>query len=127
MPNDVDCLIIGDFNLLRKPEDRNRLGDNAGEMLLFNEAISSLGIDEIRLHGRWFTWTNKQQPPLLERLDCFFSSFAWTLRYPHTIAWSFIIETSNHWSCVNEIKTYIPKGKIFRFKNCWMTERAFFP
>jgi hypothetical protein len=75
MPNDVDCLIIGDFNLLRKPEDTNRPSDNAGEMLLFNEAISSLGIDEIRLHGRWFTWTNKQQPPLLERLDCFFFIF----------------------------------------------------
>jgi len=93
MPDDVDCLIIGDINLLRKHEDRNRPGGNAGEMLLFNEANSSLGIEEIRLHGRWFTWTNKQQPPLLEWLDWFFSSSAWTLRYPHTIARSLIIET----------------------------------
>ena len=118
MPDDVDCLIIGDFNLLRKPEDRNRPSGNAGEMLLFNEANSSLGIEEIRLHGRWFTWTNKQQPPLLERLDWFFSSSAWTLRYPHTIARSLIIETSNHCPCVIKIKTFIPKGKIFGFKNC---------
>jgi len=118
MPDDVDCLIIGDFNLLRKPEDRNRPGGNAGEMLLFNEANSSLGIEEIRLHGRWFTWTNKQQPTLLERLDWIFSSSAWTLRYPHTVARSLIIETSNHWPCVIKIKTFIPKEKIFRFKNC---------
>jgi len=30
------------------------------EMLLFNEAISSLGLVEIPLHGSRFTWTNKQ-------------------------------------------------------------------
>lgn len=82
-----------------------------GDMLMFNHAISSLGLVEIPLHGRRFTWTNKQQPPLLERLDWFFSSQAWTLSYPHTIAKSLVMETSNHWPCVVEIKTAIPEGK----------------
>ena len=74
MPDDLDWLIIGNFNLYRKPEDRNRAGGNVGDMLLFNNAISALGLVEIPLHGRKFTWTNKQHPPLLERLDWFFSS-----------------------------------------------------
>lgn len=96
-------------------------------MLLFNEAISSLGLVEIPLHGRRFTWTNKQHPPLLERLDWFFSSNAWTLAYPHTIAKSLVMETFDHWPCVIEIRTNIPKSKIFRFENFWMEYESFLP
>jgi hypothetical protein len=59
MPEDVDWPVLGDFNLYRKPEDRNRLGGNVVDMLLFNSVISALGVVEIPLHGRKFTWTNK--------------------------------------------------------------------
>lgn len=68
MPDELNWLVVGDFNLYRKPEDRNRDGANIGDMLLFNSAISALGLVEIPLHGRKYTWTNKQQPPLLEDL-----------------------------------------------------------
>lgn len=88
MSDDVHWLVVGDFNLIRKPEDRNRPGGNTSEMLLFNNAISSLGLVEIPLHGRKFTWTNKQHSPFLERLDWFLSSQSWTSSYPHTLAHS---------------------------------------
>lgn len=94
MPNDIDWLVVGDFNLYT--EDRNRPGVNVGDMLLFNNAISSLGIVEIPLHGTKYIWTNKQHPPLLERLDWLFSSQAWTLRYPNTIAHSLVMEVLDH-------------------------------
>lgn len=96
MLDEVDWLVVGDFNLYRKTEDRNRPGRSVADMLLFNNAISSLGLVEIPLHGRRFTWTNKQQPPLLERLDWFFSSQNWTLRYPNTTAHSLVMEISDH-------------------------------
>lgn len=57
---------------MRSPDNRNRPGGDVTEMLLFNEAISSLGIVELPLQGKHFTWSNKQHPPLLERLDWFF-------------------------------------------------------
>lgn len=72
MPDSVDWLIVGDFNLYRHPNDRNRPGDDFPEMLLFNAVISSLGLVELPLKGRRFTWTNRQHSPLLERLDWFF-------------------------------------------------------
>jgi exonuclease III len=54
--NDVDSwLIVGDFNLLRKPENRNRPGGDVTEMLMFNDAISSLGLIELPLYGRAYT------------------------------------------------------------------------
>jgi len=70
MPPDFDWIILGDFNLMRKPENRNKIGGNISEMCMFNDAISTLGLNEIELQGRKFTWSNQQQPsPLLEKLD----------------------------------------------------------
>ena len=112
MPDEHDWLIVGDFNLMRAPENRNRPGGDVSEMLLFNEAISYLGLIEIPLHGKHFTWSNKQQPPLLERIDWFFTSISWTLLYPSTKATSLVAEVSDHSPCLIEVATYIPKGSI---------------
>jgi hypothetical protein len=49
MPDDLDWLIVGDFNFIRKPSDRNREGREVNEMFMFNEAISKLGIVELPL------------------------------------------------------------------------------
>jgi exonuclease III len=46
MSDDLDWLIVGDFNFIRKPSDRNREGGEVNEMFMFNEAISKLGIVE---------------------------------------------------------------------------------
>jgi hypothetical protein len=52
IPPEENCLLVGDFNLLRSPQDRNKPGGNINEMLLFNEAISNAGLVEIPLKGR---------------------------------------------------------------------------
>ena len=39
-PDEVEWLIVGDFNLYRKPEDKNRPGANIVDMFLFNSTIS---------------------------------------------------------------------------------------
>lgn len=44
MPDSVDWIIVGDFNLCRSPDDRNQPGGDHLEMYLFNEAISILGL-----------------------------------------------------------------------------------
>jgi hypothetical protein len=72
MPQDTDWLIMGDFNFIRSPADRNKPGGDLNDMLLFNEEISNLGIVELPLKGRKFTWSNMQKDPLLEKLDWFF-------------------------------------------------------
>ena len=125
MPEDVDWLVLGDFNLIRRPENRNKEGADIQEMFLFNEAISKLGLVEIPLLGRQFTWTNKQAEPLLESLDWFFTSANWTLSYPNTLAKSLIMETSDHWPCIIEVNTDIPAAKIFRFENYWLQFETF--
>lgn len=95
------------------------------EIFLFNDAISALGLIELPLKGKRFTWTNKQHPPLLERLDWFFTSPSWTLNYPTTSVLSLTIETSDHVPCLISISTVIPKTHIFRFENYWLQHEDF--
>jgi hypothetical protein len=63
---DENWMIIGDFNFYRSGEDRKRPGGNVADMNIFNGIISNLGILEIPLKGRSFTWSNMHQNPLLE-------------------------------------------------------------
>jgi exonuclease III len=125
MPPEIDWLTVGDFNLTRKLEDRNKGGADATEMFLFNEAISKLGLTELPHHGSQFTWTNKQFEPLMERLDWFFTSNSWTLKYPNSLVKTLVMETSDYWPCVIEINTPIPKARIFRFENHWLSNDQF--
>lgn len=125
MPAEVAWLVVGDFNLIRRPEDRNRDGADPNEMFMFNEAISKLGVIELPLLGRQYTWTNKQTPPLLERLDWFFTSNSWTEKFPNTSVKILVMEVSDHWPCVIEISTNIPSSNLFRFENIWLEHENF--
>ena len=117
MPDNVDWLILGDFKLIRNQENKNKPGGNIAEMLLFNEVISLLGLNEIPLQGRRFTWSNMQPSPLLEKLDRVLTSGSWTLAYPNTSAKALDMTPSYHTPCVVSISTSIPKSKVFRFEN----------
>jgi exonuclease III len=125
MPDNMDWLIMGDFNFIRKPSDRNKPGGDINGMLLFNEAISNLGLIELPLKGRKYTWSNMQQSPLLERLDWFFSSSSWTVNYPLSIVFPLVKPTSDHVPCVVSIGTNIPKANVFRFENYWLQHSDF--
>lgn len=111
--------------MIRKPEDRNRDGADLNEIFSFNEAIEKLGVIEIPLHGRRYTWTNKQFPPLLERLDWVFTSTSWTAKFPNTIVTTLVMEVSDHWPCVIDISTNIPQSHFFRFENHWIDHEDF--
>ncbi|KAG2576092.1 hypothetical protein PVAP13_6NG004731 [Panicum virgatum] len=99
---------------------------DVSEMLLFNEAISALGVVELPLQGKQFTWSNKEQPPLLERLHWFFTFAEWTSCFPDTSVKTLSMETSDHTHCLITAGSNIPKGGgIFRFENYLMEHEHF--
>jgi hypothetical protein len=49
--NIEDWLILGDFNLIRSLENKNRNGGNLVEMNLFNDLIHHLDLVEIAFQG----------------------------------------------------------------------------
>lgn len=116
MPIDVDWIVMGDFNFIRSPSDRNIPGGDVNEMLLFNEAISNLGLVELPLKGRKYSWSNMQDNPLLEKLDWFFTSASWMTTFPDTMVLPLARPISDHLPCMVKIGTSIPKSNIFRFE-----------
>jgi hypothetical protein len=70
-------LIIWDFNLIYKLQDKNNGRVNRGLMHRFKRAIDHLEVKEINLVGRNFTWSNGQDPPTLSEIDIGFCTQAW--------------------------------------------------
>jgi hypothetical protein len=79
-----DCILLGDFNMIRSPNNRNRWGGNPNEMMLFNDLILHLDLIDIPFQVRDFSWSNMQDNALLEKLDWIFTSASWTLSFPST-------------------------------------------
>jgi len=69
MPENINWMVLGDFNLIRSPDNRNKPGGDISEMFKFNSMISALGLNEVSLMGRKYTWSNMQPEPLLEKID----------------------------------------------------------
>lgn len=105
--------------------NRNRAGGNLSDTFIFNEAIGHLGLVELPLKGRAYTWSNMQQDPLLEQLDWFFTSPNWTVDFPNTEVLPLARITSDHLPCQIVISTSIPCSNIFRFENYWAEQDTF--
>lgn len=77
-------MILGDFIFYRLVDNRNKPGGNMNDIFIFNDIISHLGVLEIPIKGRSFTWSNMQDDPLLEQLDWVFTSSNYISLFPNT-------------------------------------------
>ena len=118
-------LLLGDFNFIRSMDNRNLPGGDVNDIFIFNEIIGHLGLLELPLKGRRFTWSNMQDVPLLEQLDWFFTSASWINQYPMTQVAPLARTASDHVPCVISICTTIPKAHIFRFENYLVHQPGF--
>lgn len=107
-----DWLIVGDFNLYRSVDDRNKPGGDAGDMQMFNNLISDLDLVDIPFSGRCFTWSNMQLDPLLIKLDWVFCNDNWSLKYPSTIVQSLSRPISDHTPFVISFGGNIPRSGL---------------
>nr|AAO37473.1 putative reverse transcriptase [Oryza sativa Japonica Group]AAS01922.1 retrotransposon protein, putative, LINE sub-class [Oryza sativa Japonica Group]ABF96965.1 retrotransposon protein, putative, LINE subclass [Oryza sativa Japonica Group] len=126
IPDDENWLFMRDFNFYRSVDNRNRNGGNMNDMMIFNSIISNLGLLELPLKGRSFTWSNMQDCPLLQQLDWFFTTVSWSASFPKTMVKPLTRLISDHVPCVVQIGTSIPKADLFRFENFWIEHDGFF-
>lgn len=106
-------IVLGAFDYIRGPENRNRAGGDHNNMMIFNDIIIKQDLVEIPLKGRSFTWINMQDSPLLEKLDWIFSNPEWTTKYPNTMATPLAKISSDHVPIKIQIDSNIPKTNIF--------------
>jgi len=118
-------IFLDDFNFYRSLDNRNRPGGNIADTFIFNDAIGHLGLVELQLKGRAYTWSNMHGDPLLEQLDWFFTSVNWTISYPSTEVVPLAKITSDHIPCKVSIGTNIPRSDVFRFENFWVEHEGF--
>jgi hypothetical protein len=77
LESDFPVCLGGDFNLIRRVEEKSSGNANVGLMEAFNEMISNSALRELyRIESR-FTWSNKQTPPILCVLDRVLVSNSW--------------------------------------------------
>ena len=60
IPPTQDWLLLGDFNYIRGPDNRNKPGGCPNDMCTFNDIIRKLSLIELSIKGRMFTWSNMQ-------------------------------------------------------------------
>jgi hypothetical protein len=125
IPDEEDWLLVGDFNFIRSPSNRNKPGGDVNDMLTFNNFIREQHLTELAIQGRQFTWSNMQNDPLLEQLDWFFTSMHWTLSFPNTVVHPQGKPTSDHSPLVVTIQTNIPASIMFCFENYWVAHPGF--
>jgi hypothetical protein len=112
--DEINWMLIWDFNFYRSLQDRNREGDNMQDIMVFNEIISNLGLQEIPLKGKNYIGSNMRQDPLLEQLDWCFTSTNWISDYPNTLLLPMARTISDHTPCQVQIGTSIPKRQNFQ-------------
>ena len=118
-------IAIGDFNLVRSPDEKSNCMVNQSLVSAFNDSISRLGLMEIPLLGRSFTWTNAQSPPILAKLDRALVNLQHTVAFPSTSLHALPKPTSDHTPLLLSMSTKIPKSQIFRFENGWLLRQSF--
>ena len=63
IPSTEDWLLLGDFNYIRSPDNRNKPGGDVNDMFTFNDFIREQCLTDLPIKGRNFTWSNMQQTP----------------------------------------------------------------
>jgi exonuclease III len=112
-------LLAGDFNLIYREEDKNNNNLDRAMMGRFRRWINDLALKEVPLHGRKFTWSNRQNSPTLVRLDRAFYSVDWEQTFPNCLLQSAASQDLDHCPLILGLND-INKGKRrFHFEAFW--------
>jgi hypothetical protein len=118
-------LLIRDFNLICKAQDKNNGRLNRSLMLRFRKALDHLGVKEINLVGKKFTWSNNQIPPTMTRIDRAFCSPECENWHANPLLQAFSSSTSNHCP-LYLVPLVTPKvSPRFRFEPFWVQQDGF--
>lgn len=109
----------GDFNLIRRAEDKSSSCINYSLVDKFNNFIVVNKLMEIKRGGPRFTWINKQACPTMVGLNRILVSTDWEANYPLCTAFSLTKVGSDHSPTVLNLgdKEIIKPGRFYFVKN----------
>ena len=92
----LPIVIGGDFNIIRRLDEKNNDNYNDRWPYMFNAVIDTLNLREIEMSGRKFTWANHLQNQTFEKLDRILVCTDFESKYPHTTVHALSREISDH-------------------------------
>ncbi|KAK1303617.1 hypothetical protein QJS10_CPB11g00821 [Acorus calamus] len=113
------CL-MGDFNITRFIEDRNREGVITGHMARFSEWIAAEGLSDISLSNHCYTWSNMRAAPSLARLDRILIDDRWEDNFPSCSLRGLPRVTSDHSPLLFVGGNQSRRSCYFKFENWWL-------
>ena len=78
----VPYIVGGDFNIIRRQDEKNNNNFDARWPFTFNAIIEIFDLREIALSGRQFTWANNLEVSTYEILDRVLMSVEWEQKFP---------------------------------------------
>lgn len=117
-------MVLGDFNVLLSVQDKNGPTVNINDILSFWEVVQEMGLVDLPILNRSFTWSNGRGVPTLQRLDRVFISNAWVLAFPRSTLRALPRPRSDHTPLVLSAYTFIPSVNLFRFESYWLRHQA---
>jgi hypothetical protein len=123
----IPWLVVGDFNLIRDPSEKNNDNFDLSLVTAFNNSICRLALFELPLLDRLYTWSNKRDAQVLARLNLALLNQAWNLALPNSSLSSLHRPTSDHVPLLITASTTIPRASCFHFENAWLLDPLFLP
>jgi exonuclease III len=118
-------LLVGDFNLIYKAQDKNNGRINRRLMLRFRKDLNHMEVKELDFIGRKFTWSNNQSSPTLTRIDRAFCTPAFEDQYNNLLLQPMSSFISNHCPLL-PMPLSTPRAQPnFRFESFWPRMHGF--
>ncbi|KAK1294355.1 hypothetical protein QJS10_CPA16g00524 [Acorus calamus] len=115
--------VLGDFNVTRYPEDRNRVSYMTPDMQRFSEWIAQEGLLDIPISNLMFTWSNMRDSPSMAKLDRFLVCPDWEDVLPGSSAIGLARPTSDHVPILLRSLDRPAHATSFKFESWWTKYR----
>ena len=124
----LPMLVGGDFNIIRRQEEKNNSNFNARWPFIFNTIIESLELKELCLSGRQYTWASRREITTYEKLDRFLASVEWEQKFPLVTVHALMRTGSDHTPLLINSGDQAHKGNKnhFSFELSWMRHEGFY-
>jgi hypothetical protein len=119
-------LLGGDFNLIRTLKEKNNGIVNFQQVNAFNDFINHWDMLELKDPTRLFTWSNKQETPIMAVLDRILVNVEWDSKFPLSKVKVLPKGCSDHnplsISFGDDLRS---KEHVFRFEKWWLEVDGF--
>jgi exonuclease III len=118
-------LLLGDFNLIYRAQDKNNGCINLTMLNRFKSTIDNLAVAQIELRGKKYTWSNEQQLPTMTKIDHLFATNEWLDIFPRTDLQALASLGSDHCPLMLQGDVVRDFYRGFRFEAHWANRPGF--